>query len=156
MVNAIYRNAFEEVYIILNYLKREEYSKIPKNVIETIEKNRNKDYIFKFDIDKELMNQNMLEETRAILFNLFKDYLCTPKQKEKFLQVNKEQIIKNEQAKREKYNIDVFAENKKKKISNEYDQNEDNSEDENNKLIKTSENIFNKILHKIKIIFNIK
>ena len=61
-----YNEACAEVSTILSYLNKNEYDKIPSNVIEVIEKNKNKDYIFEFDESVELREQKLLEETRAI------------------------------------------------------------------------------------------
>ncbi len=44
-----YNEACSEVSVILNHLDEEEYSKIPSEVIEAIEKNKNKDHVFEFD-----------------------------------------------------------------------------------------------------------
>ena len=50
----------------------------------------------------------MLIETRAILFNIFRDYLATPEQREKIKKWQDEDRKILEQAKREKYGVDVF------------------------------------------------
>ena len=78
-----YNNAFTEVYEILNCLDEEEVNKIPEEVRNVIEKNRNLDYNYEVNYDEDLSNQPMLTETKAILFNLFRDYLSTAEQKEK-------------------------------------------------------------------------
>ena len=72
------RNAYTEVYTILQDLDEEEYNKIPPEVIETLDTNRNKEYEYFLDDELELKDQPMLPETKAILFNLFRDYLATP------------------------------------------------------------------------------
>ena len=69
---------FKVEYTILQDLDEEEYNKIPHQVIETIEANRNKEYEYFLDDELELKDQPMLPETKAILFNLFRDYLATP------------------------------------------------------------------------------
>ena len=69
-----YNDACMEVSTILSFLNIEEYNKIPKDVIEVIERNKNTEYIFEIDEDIELREQNLLKETKAILFNLFRDY----------------------------------------------------------------------------------
>lgn len=108
-----YNNAFTEVYEILNCLDEEEVNKIPEEVRNVIEKNRNLDYNYEVNYDENLSNQPMLTETKAILFNLFRDYLSTPEQKQKILKIQQEERIKNEQYKREKYNSNTFEGKKK-------------------------------------------
>ena len=43
-ITSNYKNAFAEVYEILNLLDKEEYKKIPQSVISVIETNRNCEY----------------------------------------------------------------------------------------------------------------
>lgn len=107
-----YNNAFTEVYEILNCLDEEEVNKIPEEVRNVIEKNRNLDYNYEVNYDEDLSNQPMLTETKAILFNLFRDYLSTPEQKQKILKIQQEERIENEQNKQEKYNKNIFEEKK--------------------------------------------
>lgn len=50
----------------------------------------------------------MLPETKAILFNIFRDYLASPEQKEKIINIqNKQRQIENYK-KELQYNLDVF------------------------------------------------
>ena len=140
-----YFNACSEVYEILRYLKEDEFNKIPTDVVDVIEQNRNKEYIFKFDKNLELRNQKLLDETRAILFNLFRDYLATSKQKEKIIQMQKEEREKIEKEKYLKYNLDeIFNKNV---IENKIEQSE-------NLIEIKKENFFQKIINKIRNFFN--
>ena len=81
------KNAYAEVYTILQELNEEEYNKIPPEVIKTIEANRNEEYEYELDAELELKDQPMLAETKAILFNMFRDYLATPEQKAKIIRM---------------------------------------------------------------------
>lgn len=139
-----YKNAYTEVYEILEQLDEEEYSKIPSEVIKAIEENRNNEYEFDLDEDIELKEQELLPETKAILFNLFRDYLSTPEQKEKILKMQAEERLRNEQKKQEQYNSDVFANKKKQTIKEEHTE-----------LIEYKENIFKRILNKIRQFFHV-
>lgn len=114
----VYRNAFEEVYVIINYLEDDDYNKIPKEVIHGIESNRNKRYEYFLDETIPFEEQKMLPETRAILFNFFRDYLSTKEQKEKIVSFQRNQRIKLEEEKKKKYDIDVF---RKKEIKENAD-----------------------------------
>ena len=107
-----YNNAFTDVYEIFNCLDEEEVNKIPEEVRNVIEKNRNLDYNYEVNYDEDLSNQPMLTETKAILFNLFRDYLSNPEQKHKILKMQKKERIENEQHKQEKYNNNIFEEKK--------------------------------------------
>jgi len=139
-------NAYKEVYIILQELEENEYNKIPSEVIKAIENNMNKDYEFVLDEDLELKEHILLPETKAVLFNLFRDYLATPEQKEKIIKMQNEERQKIDLEKQQKYNIDVFANKKKENIEPK----------EEVALVKYNENIFVKIWNKIKTLFKKK
>lgn len=140
------KNAYAEVYTILQELNEEEYNKIPPEVIETIEANRNEEYEYELDDELELKDQPMLLETKAILFNLFRDYLATPEQKAKIIRMQNEARQKNELKKQQMYNTDVFANIQKE------DTVQLNSE--KTQIVKYKENIFKRILNKIKRFFS--
>ena len=140
-----YKNAYTEVYEIIEQLNEEEYNKIPSEVIKAIEENRNAEYEFELDEDIELKDQELLPETKAILFNLFRDYLSTPEQKEKIIKMQAEERIKNEQKKQEQYNSDIFANKQKKQTIKE----------EHTELIEYKENIFKRIFNKIRQFFHV-
>jgi len=98
-----YSNAFAEVYEILNHLEEEAYKKIPTSFLDIIKNNRNLDYEYIVYEDIELKDHEMLPETRAILFNIFRDYLSTPEQKEKIRKMQAEERRQNEEKKRKEY-----------------------------------------------------
>ena len=139
------KNAYAEVYTILQELNEEEYNKIPPEVIKTIEANRNEEYEYELDDELELKDQPMLPETKAILFNLFRDYLATPEQKAKIIRMQNEARQKNELKKQQMYNTDVFA-NKPK-------ENQTANNNETMQMVKYKESFFKRILNKIKSFF---
>ena len=140
------KNAYTEVYTILQDLNEEEYNKIPPEVVEAIKANRNEEYEYELDAELELKDQPMLAETKAILFNMFRDYLATPEQKAKIIRMQNEARQNNELKKQQRYNIDVFANRQKE------DTVQQNSE--KTQIVKYKENIFKRILNKIKRFFS--
>lgn len=102
-MESIYNKAFTEVYTILQYLDEEELEKIPNEILDVIKENRDKEYTYEMNADLDLKEQRMLPETKALLFNLFRDYLSLPEQKEKIIRMQKEERIKNEEKKKIKY-----------------------------------------------------
>lgn len=98
-----YSDAFTEVYEIISCLTEEEFNKIPNDLINVIKENRNLGYEYEIYDDIELKDHKMLPETKAILFNIFRDYLCTPIQKEKIIRMQAEERRKNEELKRKYY-----------------------------------------------------
>ena len=140
-----YKNAYTEVYEKLEQLDEEEYNKIPSEVITAIRENRNTEYEFELDEELELKEQELLPETKAILFNLFRDYLSTAEQKEKIKKMQAEERQKNEQNKSEQYNSDLFA--SKKKVQD--------IREEHTELIEYKENILKRIFNKIRQFFHV-
>lgn len=146
------RNAYTEVYTILQDLNEEEYNKIPPEVIETLDANRNKEYEYFLDNKLELKDQPMLPETKAILFNLFRDYLATPEQRTKIIKMQNEARQKNELKKQQMYNTDVFA-NKSINKTTKLNENEVKTNNNEKQIVEYKENIFKRILNKIKSLF---
>lgn len=83
MENSNYANAYKEALIIINNLVKEDYEKIPKKYIEFLKANCNEDYDFKYDNSKPFAEQDLLEDTKYILFALFEKFGATETQKEK-------------------------------------------------------------------------
>ena len=136
------KNAYTEVYTILQELNEEEYNKIPPEIIQAIRINKNEEYEYELDENLELKDHQMLPETKAILFNLFRDYLATPEQKEKIIRMQNEERQKNELKKQKRYNADIFANRQKEDINQQ--------NNEATQIMRYKENIFKKILNRIK------
>ena len=117
MYKTKYANAYAEVYEILSYLDKEEYNKIPKELIEVFEENRNLEYEYEVNEEQDLTNQPMLIETKAILLNIFRDYLATPEQSSKIKRWLYEDREYLDQQKRKKYPGNIFKDNSKKECN---------------------------------------
>ncbi|MBO5178783.1 MAG: hypothetical protein J6B87_00330 [Clostridia bacterium] len=89
-----YSNVFTEVYVILSHLEMSDYEKIPADIIKTIENNRNQNYNYVMNENMDLDNQIMLPHTKAMLFNIFRDYLATEEQREKIKRMQKEDVVR--------------------------------------------------------------
>ncbi len=143
-----HNNAYTEVYAILQYLNEEEYNKIPPEIVDAIRLNRNVEYEYTLNNKLDLEKQEMLPETKAILFNLFRDYLATPEQKNKIIQMQNEERQKNELRKQQLYSSNVFENRQKENVYN--------PNKETMQIVKYKENIFKRILDKIKKFFGKK
>ena len=111
-----YQQAFTEVYEILNYLNEKDYNKIPKDVIYALKENRDVKYDFYIDESIPFCEQDILEETKAILFNLYRDYLASSEIRDKIIQYQKEEANELEKIKTERYPYeDIFIKSSKKK-----------------------------------------
>ena len=116
MVSVEYANAYSEVLEILKYISKEDYEKIPNSKIELFETNHNKEYIFKYNPNKTLDEQNVSKTAKAIIAILFRDYWATELQKEKIITKQNYDRMQLEEKKKEKYNSDNIFKNNKKKI----------------------------------------
>lgn len=101
MVNIEYKMAYSEVLEILKYISKEEFNKVPQNMLEMFKANASNENQFIYDPNKTLQEQNVSEIARTIIAILFRDYWATENQKEKIL---KKQNYDREKIKEEKYN----------------------------------------------------
>ena len=111
-----YPKAYKQVIEILKYVPQESVDKIPKEMIKTFKINMDDKYDFKIDISKSFEEQDIFEETKAILANIFRDYWSTPEQKERILEKERNDREIEENIKREKYNPDNLFKKKQKVI----------------------------------------
>lgn len=141
------KKAYTEVYKILQKLNEEEYNKIPPEIIKSIKINREEKYNYELDSTLTLKEQTMLPETKAILFNLFRDYLATPEQKSKIIRTQNQKRLENELRKQKIYNSDIFANKQKDNVV------QNNSTNKSMQIIEKEENIFKRIINKIRTLF---
>ena len=139
-----YREAFTEVNEILKYFNKDLLKKIPKEFIEKIKENMTTTYKVIYDNTKSLNEQNIKQETRAILSIIYRDYICDKETKEKIIQKDRKEWLELEEKKKEEYkNTELF----KSPIKNQ--------NISNDKYLKVVEkqNIIIKIIEKIKEIW---
>lgn len=120
-MNDNYNKAYEEILEILKYMPKESVNKIPNQMIYTFKTKMDKNYNFSIDINKSFEEQNLLDETKAILANIFRDYWATPYQKERIEAKERYDRQKLEKEKLEKYNPEHIFKTKEdsaKKIKN--------------------------------------
>lgn len=85
---ARYSLAFKELYLIILNLNKEMREKIPKNVVENIERKMNKTYDFNIDEGKDIFSIEYMEETKALFLELYIRYIA--EDEEDFWEVYKE------------------------------------------------------------------
>lgn len=150
MENEEYAVACTEVLEVLNYISKEDYNKVPRDVIKVLEKNKKDDIVFLYNPWKDINEQKMSETGRIMLASFFRDYWATPEQREKIksFQSNRRNIIEEEKQQR----FDSKNLFKTKSVINE----ELEKRSENSSIIVYKENFFSKILNKIKKLFKRK
>ena len=114
-----YPKAYTEVLEILKYMPKEDVDKIPKKMLDTFEYKRDKNYNFTIDENQDFSKLKILDETEAIIVNIFKDYWATPEQKAKIQAKMREDMRIIEEEKKAKYNVDIFKKKENAEIEND-------------------------------------
>lgn len=135
------RQAFSEVYDIINHLEQNLYKKIPTKFVKLIKENRDLNYVVNIDYTENINKQKLLKETRVILSLIYRDYLVTPEERKKLLEQDKIKLKEEERELQEKYEIHF-----KKEYIVKPEQ----------ALIEVHDSWFKKIINKIKHFFKMK
>lgn len=145
MVTKEYKEAFSEILEILKYFDKKRIEKIPKEIIDFFDENKDSDYEITIDLNKPLEKQNIKRETKDILVSLYVEYLCPEEGKEEINRILNENYIKEQNNLRQEYSSeDIFK--------NRYE----SKNEEHLELVQYNENVFTRILKKIKQLLNIK
>ena len=138
-------NEFADGYDIqiAKYLSEDLLNKIPKEFIDNIKENMSTSYILKYDNTKGINEQNLKQETRAILSVIYRDYICDENIKKEIIQKDRKEWFDLE-TKKEHGNIEVFPQKPIKNLNTK----------ENKALqVVKKQNIIIKIIEKIKIMW---
>ena len=154
MSENIYNKAYTEIIEILKYMPEESVNKIPKEMLNMFQIKMDKNYNFEIDITKSFNEQKLLNETKAILANISRDYWATPYQKERIIAKQNYDRKVLEEEKRRKYNPDNLFE-KITKDQNEFCNNEINNNLNNNLPVEYKKTFYQKIIGFFKRIFNL-
>ncbi|MBE5813553.1 MAG: hypothetical protein E7314_07990 [Clostridiales bacterium] len=142
-----YNKRLVEVDEVLNYLSDEDLLKIPEDIRQAIKENKDKEYVWKYDVTKELKDQKLNRDTIIILSYLNMEYLLNEEQKKLMQQIHELNEKKLEEAKAEKYGVeDLFKRNKPQ-------QEEQKETEQEMSLVEYKESFFTKLISKIKKIF---
>ncbi len=154
MIDTQYRKSCTEVLEILKSISKEDYNKIPSDIIKVLENDKDETYNFKYDINKTLDEQNVLKQTKIMIAIFFRDYWATDTQRERILKMQKEERQKLEDEKRMKFSTNEIF----KKDIPKIDVSEKKKFNEEPKIsieIK-KENFITKFINKLKSSFHIK
>lgn len=104
MINSTYAKSYTEVLTLLRCLNKKKYSKIPKEEIDFLQRNCDKEYKFTLKRNKKLTEQDISKEANAILIILFEKYFASKSQKQRLKTILIENYEKEEERKRSIYN----------------------------------------------------
>ena len=108
---------YKEIYEILKYIPKNELAKLPNGFIKFIEKNMDKNYVYKVENIRDFEKQQMLKGTRTILAILYRDYWATPQKKQEIIARDKKQIKEKQEADRKKYDIETILADRRKQVN---------------------------------------
>lgn len=104
--STIYPDVATELIEIFQFVEEPVLEKIPEKLKEELERIANKEHTFKVDKTKKLTEQKTLPETKQLLSGIFIKYCCNQEDGNEILVACKENDIRIEKEKREKYNPD--------------------------------------------------
>ena len=137
-----------EVEYILSKLEKSYQEKIPKEIWQFINENKDKTYVYNYDDNKKLIDNNIHIDTIAILTYINIQYLLNEEQKKLINNklLNDNSIFENKM--REKYNPDnLFKKRTKQEETIEHTVTNEVA------MVKYNESLFKKIWNKILSIF---
>ena len=137
------RQAYTEVVTILQYMNPKQREKIPKKLMDFFIDNMADGYTFELNTQIPLKKHKLSSRTLSLLAMLNFNYWCeTQEEKEKLMKLYYENEKKYQDALTEKYSTDKMFKNTSS--------NNNNETLVKNEIVKYNENIFTKIINKIK------
>ena len=106
-----YKNSLTEVYEILKLMPESILNKIPQNLKNIIENERNTDY--KITVKEPLKIEDFQYETIVLLGMIYRDFLCSDDERKEILEQEKELMIQYEKELKIKYDVNNLFANKK-------------------------------------------
>ena len=152
MLNEMYKNGITEVLTILKYNDLKYSEKIPKKLMRFFEENSSKNYKPNISPTQELIEMDLLPETKGLLSILYINYWAdSEKKKEEFKSILNENQKKYDKKIREKYNPDKIFNNQVQEVNTIIKNNKDNFRVKDDEaLVESKENFIKKIFNKIK------
>lgn len=148
-----YPKAYTEVLEILKYMPKDDVDKIPKKILDTFEYKKDINYNFTIDENQDFSKLKILDETEAIMINIFKDYWATPEQRTKIQAKMQNDIKIIEEEKKAKFNSDVFKKKENAELENEVQK--DNNINNNLPMEVKKQKFYEKVISFIKKVLKI-
>ena len=142
------RQAYSEIDEFLSLLKDEEINKVPKKIRDLFKEEKDKNYKKIIDPNKPIKEQNLKEETLALIALLNLQYWCEDEQEKERL---KEIYAKNEKLYEEVFQVEFDPD---KIFKNRIET--DNKDIEEQQVIPYKESILKKMLNRLKKLFGKK
>lgn len=135
--------AYSEVYEFINSLGNEYKNKLPEKIYLTIQNNRDKNYIPKYEVNQSVDSNTFSKEALALISALNMQYWCEDVEEKERL---KKVYTENQKLENEKYSYENLFKNNKTE-----EQIQEEQQSENVQMIEyKEENVFQKVFNKIK------
>ena len=145
------RQAYSEMVSFIELLDENDKNKIPSSVKKFFKEEMDKNYVKMIKKDIPIGEQNLKEETFALIALIYLKYLCNDKnEKDRLMNIYASNEKSYRKEIRQKYDIEnIFKEKLDKKIETKLEiKKSDQSEEKS--LIQYKESVFKKIVKKIK------
>lgn len=114
--NINYIKAYTEVNCLLKYLPQSYIDKLPKKLIELMQKQSNEQYNINIDTNKSLLEQGFSKKTKDLIAVIKYNYWSTDEEKQQLKKIFYDNENRNQKELLEKYNLDdIFRKKKTKK-----------------------------------------
>lgn len=141
----------KETISVLDYFNQEFLAKIPKHFLKDLQElAKDSKIVVNIDKNKKLENQPISEDSKDLIGLIYYSYIASDDEKAEIERAWDENELKFQNELKKKYNVDNLFENRNKSNYN-FDENKNNIE-----LIEYKENIFQKVINKIKKLVNKK
>ena len=115
LLNINDKEALAEVNEILKYTDISIVKMIPVKIIEYIQNNMSINSNFRVNENLDLFEQPIKQETKRILADIYRKYICTDSERKSLELLDKNQLFQEDELKKQMYNVDNLFDNKKKK-----------------------------------------
>ncbi len=112
-MNLFDKKIFNDVLNVIYNLPKDIQEKIPKEIVDSLEENKDQYYTSTIDFSDENWIKNLNKETSGLLALLYRDYIVSEEEHNKLLQLEKQIQIKKENEKSRKYSIENIFKRKK-------------------------------------------
>lgn len=145
-----YSRVLAEVDVVLNHFPQKLLEKVPSNLINSIKENKNKNYVFKYDEDKSLVEQKISEDAKNLISAIYFRYICDDEKKSQLIEIFKVNELKKNDEKIKNNNLNsIIYEKKEIEVENK-------RVEKSESIVEVKDKWYKKIINKIKGLFKIK
>lgn len=123
MITRELRESATELNVIFDNCSIEVLDKIPNKFRKFLKEIASDTYEFKYDATKKLNEQKLKPKTRKIIMLIYRDYLCSGKEREEYITELEKKLRQKEEEKRKKYNPNELFKSRSKETIETHEEN---------------------------------